>query len=185
MNTSLSFIIRDAIEEDIALSLQLDHSFGTDYVWRISIHPDNHGRSVRFQRERMPRTLETLHRVDETHLTLCLLPYVCYLVAVNKEMPSEMLGYLTMRTDPIYKTAYLQDIVVDRSFRGLGIGSRLLKIALNWAVEHGMNQLIAEVSNKNDPAIEFLQNRGFAFCGFNDQYFHNHDIALFLGQSIR
>jgi hypothetical protein len=42
-----------------------------------------------------------------------------------------------------------------------------------------------EIQTKNYPGIIFCQQRGFAFCGFNDRLFPNQDIAVFFSQALR
>jgi RimJ/RimL family protein N-acetyltransferase len=41
------------------------------------------------------------------------------------------------------------------------------------------------MSSKNNSAIRLAQKLGFEFCGYNDQYYENKDIALFFGRLIR
>ena len=42
-----------------------------------------------------------------------------------------------------------------------------------------------DTPTKDYPAICFYQKHGFAFCGFNDQLYPNHDIALLFALSLR
>ena len=42
-----------------------------------------------------------------------------------------------------------------------------------------------ETQTKNYPAICFYRKHRFVFCGFNDRYYTNQDIALFFAQSLR
>jgi ribosomal protein S18 acetylase RimI-like enzyme len=182
--TSFNFVIRDAIEADIEACLILDHSYETDYVWQMTISPQAESWQIIFKKERLPRSNEILYPIDETRLRLALPPEMCYLVAAGKDEPI-MLGYLTMRPQVVHQIALIQDIIVSRQFRKHGVGSRLLAVARRWAQEHGAQQLLVETRTRNYPAIEFLQSQGLSFCGFNDQYFRNQDIAVFFGQSLR
>lgn len=181
--TTFNFVIRDAVANDVDACLALDHSYESDYVWRMVVQEVQNGHQITFRKERLPRAVETVHPADELRLRLALPREICYLVAVGKDDPI-IPGYLTLRPDPIHKIALIQDIVVSRQFRGLGIGSRLLSIARRWAQEQDAKQLMVEVPTKNYPAIEFFQNRGLRFCGFNDQYFRNLDISVFFGQAL-
>lgn len=181
---SFNFLIRDALAADVEPCLALDHHYESEHVWKMSISPDGEGKQIHFRKERLPRPVENHYPADEMRLVLALPREVCYLVAVGKDEPT-MLGYLTMRPEPIHQIAFVQDIVVSRQFRRRGIGTKLLNVARIWAQEHGAKQLMIETQSINYPAIEFLQNRGLQFCGFNDQYFRSHDIAVFFGQPIR
>jgi hypothetical protein len=42
-----------------------------------------------------------------------------------------------------------------------------------------------ETQTKNYPGILFSQANGMVFCGFNDRYFSNGDIAVFFSQTLR
>lgn len=181
---NFNFVIRDALAADVEACLLLDPVYQSEHVWRMTISPDGEGRQIHFRKERLPRPVENLYPVDEMRLRLALPREICYLVAVGKEEPI-MLGYLTMRPEPIHQIAVVQDILVSQQFRRRGVGTKLLNVARSWAQEHGAKQLMVETQSINYPAIEFLQNRGLQFCGFNDQYFRNHDIAVFFGQQIR
>ena len=180
---SFNFIIRDAVAADIEACLALDHSYESDYVWRMVMNTTTDGYQINFRKERLPRTNEITHSTNELRLRLALPREICYLVAIGKDNPI-VPGYLILRPDPIHKIGLIQDIVVTRQFRELGIGTRLLAVARRWAQEQGARQLMVEVPTKNYPAIQFLQNRGLHFCGFNDQYFRNQDISVFFGQAL-
>jgi len=74
---------------------------------------------------------------------------------------------------------------VNSSHRLRGIGSALLNAARRWAIDRNLRRLIVETQTKNYPSIRFLQKRGLTFCGCNDLYYPNQDIAIFFGQTLR
>jgi RimJ/RimL family protein N-acetyltransferase len=41
------------------------------------------------------------------------------------------------------------------------------------------------MQSKNHPAIQLAHKLGFEFCGYNDHYFSNQDIALFFSRPLR
>lgn len=96
-----------------------------------------------------------------------------------------LIGYLTMRLDRSHRIALIQDLLIGRPYRRNHFGSRLLRVAQEWASEHDAVQLLLETETHNVPAIRFCQARGFTFCGFNDQYYRNQDIAVFFGKPLR
>jgi hypothetical protein len=40
------------------------------------------------------------------------------------------------------------------------------------------------MQSKNYPAMMLAQKHGYEFCGYNDRYYPNQDIALVFGRSI-
>jgi GNAT superfamily N-acetyltransferase len=75
--------------------------------------------------------------------------------------------------------AMVTDLVVKRRVRRQGVGMALISGARNWAAQQNDNRLVLEMQSKNYPAICVAQKLGFEFCGYNDMYFPNQDIALF------
>ncbi|XP_069569370.1 diamine acetyltransferase 1-like [Brachyistius frenatus] len=94
--------------------------------------------------------------------------YHCLVAEVPKEQSSEghtviafAMYYFTY--DPwIGKLLYLEDFYVMKEFRGLGIGSQILKMLSETAVKtrcSGMHFIVAE---NNTKSIEFYKRRGAA-----------------------
>jgi len=178
------FVIRDGLENDIPACLELDHHYETDFVWQMSIAETPRQWQITFKTERLPRTLETEHKPNTERIRLALPPEQCFLVAASRE-GNEMLGYLTMRNDPVYRAALIQDVVVSQPYRRRRIATRLFSVARQWAKEHNLIQMTVECLTHNHPGIMFCQQAGFKFCGYNDQYYPNHDIAIFFSQTLR
>ncbi|GAB4508568.1 MAG: hypothetical protein OHK0046_01380 [Anaerolineae bacterium] len=181
---AFGFIIRDGLESDIPACLSLDHTYTTEYVWQMTLHPDTGQVNVLLKTERLPREMEGMHQPSEERLRLALPEQQCFLVAAGKDEP-EILGYLTMRKDEVHHIALVQDVVVSRPYRGRRIATRLLRVARQWALEQELKILTIEIQTKNFPAIQFCQQAGLSFSGFNDHYFSNQDIALFFSQTLR
>lgn len=183
MASPVGFLIRDGLESDLAACLNLNANYETEYVWQMSIREDSAFRNVVFKTERLPRTMRVKYAMSERDLRFALPPEQCFLVAVGKTQP-ETYGYLAMQTDLLHRTGLVFDLVVSEPYRRLHIGTRLLNVARRWASEHGLRRLTLVTQTKNYPAILFCQQMGLSFCGFNDQYFDNQDIAVFFSQTI-
>lgn len=184
MTDTFGFVIRDGLAQDIPACLALNSTYETEYVWQMSVQQEASMKRITFATERLPRIMEVDHGHNENRLRLALADDLCFLVAAERESGG-LLGYLTMRSDPSHSIALIQDIVVNRPFRRRKMGTRLVKVARQWALEKGLSQITIETQTKNYPAIMFCQACGFNFCGFNDQYFRNQDIAVFFWQSLR
>jgi GNAT superfamily N-acetyltransferase len=185
MSISLRIVIRDGVEPDVPACLALDHTYDTEFVWQVFIEKDApHTFQTMFKRERLPRALTVSYPADENRLRLALPTDQCLLVAEDQGS-GDILGYATLRQEPVHRLAILHDLVVDRPYRQSRIGTRLLNIARRWAREHALVSLVAEAHTKNYPAISFCLASGLAFCGYNERYFGNQDIAVFFGQTLR
>jgi ribosomal protein S18 acetylase RimI-like enzyme len=183
MTTSLSFLIRDGLESDILACLELDHHYETNLVWQMTVDEKPGHWQIGFLNQQLPRTLETTYNPSAERLRLALPANQCFLVAITREA-NECLGYLAMQNDPVYGIARIHDLAVSHPYRRQRIGTRLLTIARQWAKEHNLTSLMLEVATQNYPGIVFAQQSGFRFCGYNDHYFANQDIAVFFSQSL-
>ncbi|MCA0452621.1 MAG: GNAT family N-acetyltransferase [Chloroflexi bacterium] len=183
MSNSLSFLIRDGLESDISACLLLDHHYETDLVWQMTVDEKPGQWHIGFQKQQLPRTLETSYQPDRNKLLLSLPDDQCFLVAATRDS-NELMAYLAMQRDPVNGIAQIHDLVVSMPYRRQRIGTRLLGIARQWAKEHGLHTLMFEAATQNYPGIVFAQQSGFKFCGYNDHYFPNQDIAVFFSQAL-
>ena len=184
MSSTVNFVIRDGMASDIPECLLLDHSYETDFVWQMQISSEE-GWRIDFKIERLPRALQVTYPSNEERLRAGIAPEQCLLVATTRDEEPELIGYLSMRSDPFYRIGLVQDVVVSHAYRRRQIATRLTKVAALWAREHNLTSLMIETQTKNFPAIRFCEAAGFSFCGFNDRYFPNRDIAVFFSQSVR
>jgi ribosomal protein S18 acetylase RimI-like enzyme len=181
----MSLTIRDATPEDIEGCLEIDARYQTDFVWQMNMQPDAIGKNILFRVDRLPRPMDVTYQHSPERMKAALDESQCFLVAsTTNDDQSVILGYLTLRTDIIHHSAWIQDIVVSRPYQRRGIGSRLFNIAVRWAKEHDINHLVMETQTINYPSIEFCTKHRMVFCGYHDQYFYNGDIALFFAKSI-
>jgi len=185
MSVSLPYVLRDGIEADIERAVALDHTYETDFVWQVQVERDDpHFYQMTFRAERLPRTLKAQYPHSESRLRIALRSEHCFLVAAERES-GDVLGYLAMISNPAHRLAHITDLVVDYAFRRKRIATKLLGIARRWAREHRQERLLVELQTRNYPAIAFCQASGMAFCGYNERYFDQQDIAVFFGQTIR
>lgn len=81
--------------------------------------------------------------------------------------------------------AYIDDLKVDRSLRGKGIGAQLMTQAIAWARAKGTPGLSLETQNNNVRACRFYEKMGFKIGGFDRFLYkgikdHNFDeIAIY------
>lgn len=176
------FMVRE-LHSDAELSLcaQLDHTYSTDYAWQMDVREENDDMLVRFRTVRLPRTMPVTYPRDSATLIRSWEKRDCFLVAAAGDV---ILGYINMRMGADPTKAWIYDLVVGQPFRHRRIGSALLEQAARWAHLHQINHLTIEMQTKNSPGMQFARVKGFAFCGFNDHYYANQDIALFFGKNL-
>jgi GNAT superfamily N-acetyltransferase len=174
--------IRDATESDVDACIQIDVSYETDYVWQMDARDDAGAISIGFRTVRLPRLMRVVYPRDPDWLAQAIGRREVFLVA---ETSGVVRGYLRMRFDAGPRNAWVTDLAVGRLWRRQRIGSALLGEAYSRARHQRMQWLTVETQTKNYPGICFLQKHGLSFCGFNDRYYPNHDIALFFGQNVR
>lgn len=63
--------------------------------------------------------------------------------------------------------AYVEDLVVNPEYRGLGIGRLLLERGIQWARENGFPGVSLETQDDNVPACTLYESCGFVLSGFD------------------
>jgi ribosomal protein S18 acetylase RimI-like enzyme len=63
--------------------------------------------------------------------------------------------------------AYVEDLVVNPEYRGMGIGRRLLEHGIQWARENEFPGVMLETQDDNVPACTLYQSCGFVLGGFD------------------
>jgi ribosomal protein S18 acetylase RimI-like enzyme len=175
-------IVRPATLADLNACLALDHDWVTDHVWQMQVREDESDIGVSFRTVRLPRQMRAQYPRNLEQLVEDWQRDEGFLVA---EVDGEIRGYVDLLAQPWQEMAWLANMAVDRGFRRKGIGKALLREGRQWAWEQGLTAILAEASTKNYPALCFYQRLGFEFCGFNDHYYVNQDIALFFVLLLR
>jgi ribosomal protein S18 acetylase RimI-like enzyme len=97
---------------------------------------------------------------------------------------AEVRGFIDQEYQPDQNMAWILHLIVSPAYRRQGIGSALLGRAMQAARQQGMAHVMTVVQSKNHPAISFLQHHGFTFCGYNERYYRNLDIALYFVRGL-
>lgn len=176
--------VRAAVAEDLPRLAALDHGYSTDYVWQMDVRDDTAAGQIQvtFRPVRLPRPIRADTPSDAARLQAEWNRRVCFLVA---EQAGVAKGYINLTLAPAAETAWVADYAVERRFRRAGVGTVLLTAAAQWARANRLKRLILEMQSKNYPAICFAQKHGLAFCGYNDRYYSNQDVALFFGMVLK
>jgi GNAT superfamily N-acetyltransferase len=177
-----SFIIRPAASDDIPRLIELDHGYSTEHVWQMDARDEGGQPVVAFRQVRLPRSMRVAFARPSADLAGNWVQSEAFLIA---EGEGQLKGYLALNSGPVAETGWIADFAVDRRWRRQGVGTALFHKALALARELVWRRVIVEMQSKNHPAIAFCQKQGLAFCGYNDRYYANQDIALFFGLMLR
>ena len=178
--TSIS--VRQASKPDAKRISALDASNKTDYVWQMDLREEDTHIQVVFQRTRLPRSVELDFRDSIDDLETNLMKHALVLVA---ESTGVLTGFLVLDIGTAQDAAIITNFAVERSMRRRGIATAMLVTARDWASRAGLNRLIIVTQSRNYPAICFCRRNGYTYCGYNDSYYSNQDIALFFGMKLR
>lgn len=178
------FLIRDAVEADIDACLQLDAIYEAEAVWQMTIRQDVTGWEIRFRTERLPRTVEHRYDITRQRLQTGLTENHGFIVAVDKS-DDAVFGFAVLSHNESKDITTVTDLLVSRPYRRHYAGTRLLGAARQWAIDRAARHIQLELQTRNYPGLQFCHANGYSFCGFNDHYFPNHDIAVFFNQSLR
>ena len=79
---------------------------------------------------------------------------------------------------------HITDIVVKKSNRQTGIGSKLLEKLIQTAKSQNFNSITLEVNEHNQPAINLYLEYGFKNVGFRKKYYNNKDNAIIMTKEL-
>ena len=79
---------------------------------------------------------------------------------------------------------HITDIVVKKSNRQTGIGSKLLEKLIQTAKSQNFNSITLDVNEHNQPAINLYLKYGFKNVGFRKKYYNNKDNAIIMTKEL-
>ncbi len=173
--------VRGAKAGDMGALTELDHNYTTEYVWQMDLDQEDGQTLVRFRESRLPRVMTVSYPQSSAALTKTWKKQAAFLVAHEEE---EILGYISMSSDIAPHTLWVTSLAVNNLNRRQGIGTQLILAAQTWATQNDHHRVVLEMQSKNFPAIRFAQKLAFEFCGYNDRYYENQDIALFFAKQL-
>lgn len=160
----------------------IEHGYYTDYVWQMSLDIRSEKVQTTFQRVRLPRQVFVSYPRKWEMIIQDLDQAEAVLIA---ELNNNLVGYINLRSDQHSCVASVSDLIVSAAMRRQGIASGLMMATMDLCINRRFHTLILEVQSKNDPAIKMANKLGFSFCGFQDHYFPNQEMAIFLSRFTR
>jgi streptothricin acetyltransferase len=179
----MNISIREMTLEDNNIRIHIDDSFTVDSILVLSLT----GRQLDFTVKEIPSYQKSYSdELSEAALNDDYAEYIdnsdqiIYLAFAG----NQIVGRIILKRN-WNKYAYIEEIAVDKAFRGYGIGRQLIEHAKQWAMNGGMPGIMLETQNNNVNACLFYASCGFVIGGFDSclyQGIHkdNDEIALFL-----
>jgi ribosomal protein S18 acetylase RimI-like enzyme len=99
-----------------------------------------------------------------------------HLIAIDQG--GSVAGMLDLALETWNNTAFLWFLLVDRAYRGQGLGRRLFNLAIDHARRLELRALVIETQSNNAPACRFYAAMGCELVGLNDILYSNEDIEL-------
>ena len=176
--------IRLATIHDLNACLAIDDSFDTDYVYQVEERNTSSDISVSFHLVRLPRPMKVPHIISRDELTKDFERTGSGSIFIADDAGA-VRGFIDVEESAWNQAAYINNLAVAPAYRRKGMGSQLMRVALEWGRQKKLRAVMLDTTTKDYPAICFYQKFGFVFCGFNDQMYPNRDIAMLYAMSLR
>ena len=105
--------------------------------------------------------------------------YAHFYVALDDEL---VIGYIGAWI--IEGTTDMINFVVDSKYQHKGIGQLLMKEIINQSISENSKEILLEVREKNNQAINFYLLQGFKQIAIRKEYYKNKDNALILRKEL-
>lgn len=174
--------IRPTVANDLTRLMGMDHSITSEAVWQLEVRRESGQVATTFREVRLPRAIQVTYPHNHFALADDWVKRSMMYTAVTGTDP---VGYLSLLERGTASTIWVLDLVVDLAHRRGGVASALLASAQAWAESRAHRRMMLEVQSKNIPAIRLAQKSGFDFCGYNDQYYLNKDVALYFAKVLK
>ena len=174
--------IRPATLADLTLLVELDHTYQTSRVWQMDRTMEKGQISIHFREVRLPRPVRVEYPKAFGAEEKEWLKEAAVIVAILKGAP---VGYVRLQEQDAPRMGWITDLAVSPAERRQGIGTAMVLAAQEWCTQRRIKHLIVGMQSKNYPAICLMQKLGYEFCGYNDHYYPNQDIALFFDRYLK
>ncbi|HMZ07069.1 MAG TPA: GNAT family N-acetyltransferase [Anaerolineales bacterium] len=174
--------VRPTIASDLSRLMGFDHSIKSDSVWQLEFRRDTGQVTTTFREVRLPRTIQVAYPHNPFSLAD---DWARRSMMYTALIGGDPVGYIGLMERGISSTVWVTDLAVHPQYRRQGLGRGLLASGQAWAESRAHHRLILEMPSKNLPTIRLAQKSGFEFCGYNDQYYLNKDVALFFARVLK
>ncbi len=170
----MSLFIRELETNDLDNLLEIDNSFIVNARLILSLSKVN--RRIQYTVEDVPSYEKSYLQNDNEELA-----YNAYINKPNQViyialLHKQIIGFIVLKKNWNHY-AYIEDITVDKKYRTLGVGKRLVDQAKKWAKEGNMPGIMLETQNNNVAACKFYEKCGFVIGGFDFLIYKGLDMT--------
>lgn len=145
--------------------------------------------SIREFRPQDARDIVRLHKEFETFfeemnitegfiLSISQRPDFRFLIA---ELDGGVVGFTGVLFHTHVARAEIGPIAVDKRYRNMGVGTKLLKKILEFLSDKKIQRVISKIKINNEDAIDFFRNKGFIREGhFREYTIKNEDVVQYV-----
>lgn len=170
----MNLLIRELEKNDLDNFPEIDDSFIVNARLILSLSSVN--RRIEYTVEDVPSYEKSYLQNDNEELA-----YNEYINKPNQViyialLHNQIIGLMVLKKNWNHY-AYIEDITVDKKYRTLGVGKRLVDQAMQWAKEGHMPGIMLETQNNNVAACKFYEKCGFVIGGFDFLVYKGFDMA--------
>lgn len=174
--------IREGTAADWSACWNMDVSYSTESVWQLRSQQNGESYESAIEPVRLPRPLTLRDPLWRANGVTSVGDDGVLLVA---DSSLGVIGFTLVAAESLRDVNQLVMLAVVGHARRQGIGRRLLAAAIDAARGRGGRALCATLQARNYPAIAFVRAAGFAFAGYDEQFFPSNDVALFFAHRLR
>ncbi|MGR5908982.1 streptothricin N-acetyltransferase SatA [Bacillus paranthracis] len=172
----MNLLIRKLEKNDVGNFPEIDDSFIVNARLILSLSKVN---------RRIEYTVEDVPSYEKSYLqNQCDNEELAYNEYINKPnqviyialLHNQIIGFIVLKKNWNHY-AYIEDITVDKKYRTLGVGKRLVDQAKQWAKEANMPGIMLETQNNNVAACKFYEKCGFVIGGFDFLIYKGLDMT--------
>jgi ribosomal protein S18 acetylase RimI-like enzyme len=158
------------IEKKDAYLREIESKYSMSHYYDVSVCRESESWRIELTRKALDKELDKSYhgRLFEDHIEE---PRVFAVALGNRQV-----GWIELGYDRWNNRMRVWEFLVEEEFRKRGIGTLLMKHAVEIANTKGARMLVLETQTNNATAISFHLNFGFEFVSFDTSAYSNEDI---------
>lgn len=147
----------------------LNDKYTTDSYYDLSINRETNAWTIQLRLKQFEESLE------KTYTGTFFEPHIEEPRVFAAILRNQQVGWIELGYDRWNNRMRIWELLVKKEHRTKGIGTRLMKQAIDVAKKKGARMLVLETQSNNAPAIRFYLKHGFNLIGFDAAAYTNED----------